>query len=237
MANTPKHPMTSVTIVAAIVGIISVLKDRFGWDFSDTELERIITMIVELASMLVVIWGRIRASRPVSFTSTPKAFLLFLPLLLLAGCATGTNLTADAVVTTNLGQSTARMDGETIAATGLDVPTVIWSDAGQHTKTSPFAETAMTLSLPNGMALHLTSPKDGAVESMKVKFGDTGQIASVEIAGIRYSASDVLIARGQELIPLVDYAKALSADERERFLAAVGAVNKALELAIKASLP
>jgi len=235
MANTPKHPMTSVTIVAAIVGIISVLKDRFGWDFSDSESERIITMIFEFGSLLVVIYGRFRAKQPVAFTSTPKAFLLLLPLL--AGCATGTNLTADAVVTTNLGQSTARMDGETIAATGLDVPTVIWSDAGQHTKTSPFAETAMTLSLPNGMALHLTSPKDGAVESMKVKFGDTGQIASVEIAGIHYSASDVLIARGQELLPLVDYAKALSADERERFLAAVGAVNKALELAIKASLP
>lgn len=155
-----KTPLKSLTIAAALLGILTVVKDWIGWNISGEELEQIVTHIVEIVSLILVIYGRLRANKPLSVNGAPR-FIPLLMLVLLAGCA-------------------------------------------------------------------------GDMDSMKAKFSESGRIASVEIAGIHYSASDVLIVRGEELIPLVDYAKSLSPDEQERFKAAVGTASPELLEALKA---
>lgn len=166
-----------------------------------------------------------------------RRLLLIGLVLVLGGCHTGTSLTDDATATTNLGQSTTRMTDGQLAATGHDTPSGVWSSADQHAVISAVPTTAMTVALPTGLSLHLTTPKDGDITSLGVTFNDDGAISGITIEGIHYSASDVILARAEQLKPLVDYAISLSADERERFLGFVGMVSDVTESAIRAAIP
>jgi hypothetical protein len=165
-------------------------------------------------------------------------YLLALLLLLApAGCMTGTTAEDGQITTRNLGHNTAVLTEQSIVAGGLDQPYTLWTDADQHTVTGPLAETAMTLSLPNGLALHLSSPKDGTIGALVVTFTETGEIASVTVNDLTYSISDPTAARAAVIGLLVDYAKQMSADRRAEFIAFMSTVDNALAAAIKAALP
>ena len=160
--------------------------------------------------------------------------LAILPLFI-GGCATGSSLAGGEVETRNLGHSAVVMDADSINAVGLDQPTAIWSDSDQDAITTPFATTALAITLPGHVRLHLASPKDGDITSVGLTFGPEGQIASVDVSGIHYSASDPVLARAETVTLFVDYAKALSADEREKFVALIDGVSGVLGEALKAA--
>ena len=160
------------------------------------------------------------------------AFIIL--LLALVGCTSQT--VGDGLVETrSLGHSAIVMDADSIAATGLDQPTAIWSDAEQDAITTPFATTALAITLPSGVRLHLASPKDGDVASIDLTFSD-GQITGVKVSGVHYSASDPVAARAETVSLLVDYTKALSADERDKFLGMIDGVSGVLGEAVRAAL-
>ena len=163
------------------------------------------------------------------------ATLAFAVLMLsLIGC-TGQTVGGGMVETRSLGHGVVVMDETTIAASGLDQPTAIWSDAKQDAITTPFATTALAITLPNGVRLHLASPKDGDVASIDLTFSE-GEITGVKVSGVHYSASDPVLARAETVALLVDYAKALSADEREKFVAMIDGVSDVLGEALRAAL-
>jgi len=153
-------------------------------------------------------------------------------VLCLAGCMTGTTARDGQIVTRNLGHNTAVLTGESIVAGGLDQPYTLWTDANQHSVTGPLAETAMTVSLPNDMALHLSSPKDGTIGALSVTFTDSGEIAGVTVNDLTYSISDPTAARAAVIGLLVDYARAMSADRRAEFIAFVETLDAELAEAI-----
>jgi len=166
------------------------------------------------------------------------AALILFAFLLSLGCQTGAKATGEDVITTNSPQAVARQDEKSITATGLDTPTTLWSDSDQHSVTTPFATTGMTVAIGEDTALHLSSPKDGAIGELTVGFNEeTGRVTGVTVTGVSYSASEVTIARAQLVLPLVDYAKQLSADDREKFIAAMGTLDKGVELALRAAFP
>lgn len=162
---------------------------------------------------------------------------IVIALLVLTGCMTGTTAEDGQIVTRNLGHNTAVVTENSIVAGGLDQPYTLWTDADQHTVTGPLAETAMTLSLPNGLALHLSSPKDGTIGALVVTFNDAGEIASVSVNDLTYSISDPTAARAAVIGLLVDYAKAMSADRRAEFIAFMETLDAGLAAAIKLEVP
>jgi len=153
-------------------------------------------------------------------------------MLCLAGCMTGTTAQDGQIVTRNLGHNTAVLTRESIVAGGLDQPYTLWTDASQHSVTGPLAETAMTVSLPNDVALHLSSPKDGTIGALIVTFTETGQIASVSVNDLTYSISDPTAARAATIDLLVQYATQMSVDRRAEFIAFVETFDAELAEAI-----
>lgn len=142
--------------------------------------------------------------------------IAILMCLCLASC-TGTQLTEDGAKTTNLGHGVMRMGGTSVSGDGLQTPTGLWMDDKQHSKVSSFPETGMVVVLPDKSRLSLSSSKDGEVASVNVIKSDG---TSVTVEGVSYKASSVLLSQAEQLMPLVDYAKSLSADEREKFIRA-----------------
>jgi len=152
--------------------------------------------------------------------------------LLLAGC-TGLTVTGEKVETRNVPHQVVRMDGESIAASGLDLPTVVWTDAeiGQYLAT-PHATTAMTVTLPGGAQLTLESPKNGELGSLAFDLDETGRITHFVIDRISYNASEPTAAREGVVEVLVDYAKSMSADRMAEFIAFVEMFDPELAEAI-----
>ena len=153
-------------------------------------------------------------------------------LIWLAGCMTGTTAEDGKITTRNLGHNTAVLTDDSIVAGGIDQPYTLWTDADQHSVTGPLAETAMTLSLPNGLALHLSSPKDGTIGALIVTFTETGEIAGVSVNDLTYSISDPTAARAATIDLLVQYASRMSEDRRAEFIAFVETFDAELAEAI-----
>lgn len=148
------------------------------------------------------------------------------------GC-TGLTISEGQVETRNIPHQVVRMDEKAIAATGLDLPTVIWTDAeiGQYLAT-PHATTAMTMTLPGGAQLTLESPKNGELGSLAFDLDESGRITHFMIDRITYNASDPTAAREPVVNALVEYAKAMSEDRRAEFIAFIETLNPELAAAI-----
>lgn len=59
-----KNFLQSKTIWGFILIIIGLLKQKFGWDFTDAQVESWLNIALEVIGTILGVYGRIRADKP-----------------------------------------------------------------------------------------------------------------------------------------------------------------------------
>jgi hypothetical protein len=216
----------------AVLALVPLLS-RVGIEVSDAERQLLVDSLVGLAEivgtvvgLVLVIWGRARASTAIKLPGlppTPPALVVALLCLaaigLLGGCADGnlTKHTRDAVTLRGgpAGKYAFRFDGETWSGDGA-VGQGMAEGGGRDqdgnpealsvTMPAPFA--SLTVDLTTGV-VQFASGKDGEIEGFQAKFDPQSKQTDLTIARVNVSASRVLDslaaiveARAEELIAM-----------------------------------
>lgn len=155
--------------------------------------------------------------------------------LLLAGCTVTQGLDSGSIESTSLGHTSMVADAGSVS--------VHASDGTPHYSVFSPEQVEVLSNVPAGSAtvskngLFLSSPKDTEFSYAKVTFNEDGQVTEAELKDFTTNISEPIRADAETVALFVDYAKALSEDERDKFLGAMEAANTVLAEAIRAAFP
>jgi len=162
-------------------------------------------------------------------------FLILGVLMLFAGCTVSQGVESGSIDSSSLGHSSMVADAQSMA--------VHASDGTPHYSVFNADQVEVLSNLPAGLVsvskngISLSSPKDTTFDHAEIEFTDNGQIASAIIDGFTTSISEPISADAETVALFVDYAKQMSADDREKFIGLVSAASDALGEALRAAFP
>jgi len=231
----PKSIFASRTLWGAAIGFLAMVAHKtLSIDIPVTEQEvitnhavTIASAIAELVAVILIVWGRIKATRPIKpltlpgSGNTPTSLVLLVALgavfgiMLLSGCSTNAqDLTAERLKTQG-GPATlnaARWDGDVYTVTGPLHPGLaeIDEDGASFQTGGPFSSLSARAS--NG-TLFFGAGSDYEIGSISTSVEREDQTTTMTATGVRVTNSTVLLASAKVAELLYPTLSQLSADE------------------------